>query len=281
MVDSLTFLNSLGAELTFGNTLPFLFTDLEGLGAEPVTLQTSKAFAQDGCDYFGTLSEPRLIRFRAHVGGDTKEAHNAARKLFSRVFAPKLETGMLTLRRGYSPEDAYIIEAKVYDGPHDIPSKSEYVSIYEVGLHCHYPFFRSAIQYGQKLIGFDGGLAFPVAFPITFGAQGTTADINCESALPTPFVVTFTGGAENPKLEKINTGEYIQLDKNLLEADVLVIDTTPNNIRVLVNGEDAFNYVNANNKYFQLTPGINTLRFSATSGNPEATLQWRNAYSGI
>ena len=93
--------------------------------------------------------------------------------------------------------------------------------------------------------------------------------------------MTFTGGAENPKLEKLNTGEYIQLDRSLLSTDVLVIDTTPNGIKVLVNGVDAFNYVNAGNKYFQLTPGINTLRFSATSGNPEATLQWRNAYSGI
>ena len=278
MVDNLTFKNSLGAEITFSHTLPFLFTDLEGLGAEPVILQTSKAFAQDGCDYYGTLSEPRLIRFRAHVGGDTKGAHDAARKQFSKVFAPKLETGMLTLRQGYDPADAYIIEAKVYDGPHDIPSKSEYVSIYEVGLHCHYPYFRSAIQYGKKLIGFEGGLTFPIAFSITFGDQGSTADINCESALPTPFTVTFTGGAENPKLEKINTGEYINWT-NLLKL-MYWIDTTPNNIRVLVNGEDAFNYVNANNKYFQLTPGINTLRFWQ---HPETrnTLQWRNAYSGI
>ena len=126
----------------------------------------------------------------------------------------------------------------------------------------------------------------PATFPISLAQQGDQIDIDYTGTLPAPLLIEFRGPAEVPKITKMQTQEFVEVNIEILEGEKLFIDTTPGEIDVYKDdGEGnitpAFNYINPSSQYFQLTSGTNTLAFSAGSGSPEVYLSWREQFVGV
>lgn len=285
-MQKVTFTNAIGESLTLSRTFPYLLQNLDGLGSPPITQLTQKGFQQDGVTHFGNLLESRLINFRAVIKDSDRSALIEKRKEIMRVFNPKLGNGVLI----YENDDVkYRIECLVYDGPHEIIGQSERTALiqsFDVGLFCPSPAWEGNVQNSLKMVGFVGGLTFPVTLPLSLAIQGDQVEIDYSGTLDAPLLIEFRGPAATPKITKVETGELVEVDLELLSGEKLFIDTTPGAINVFKddgagNLTSAFNYIDHTSIYFLLTQGTNTLSFEAASGSPEVYLYWRDQFLGV
>ena len=75
---------------------------------------------------------------------------------------------------------------------------------------------------------------------------------------------------ENPIVTNVTTGEFISVRRTIADTETLVINTKHGSKSVtLIDSDDvetnALNYVTSTSKFFQLAPGFNTIRFTATT----------------
>ena len=284
-MQKITFTNANGESVTLSQTFPYLWQDLDGITAPRPLCLTRRGFNQDGQSYFGSLLEPRYITFRAIINDSTKQELLEKRAEILRVFNPRLGLGELLYENGVN---TYYIKASVFDGPNDVlkaNSSNSNMQSFDIGLFCPQPGWESTIEHSEKLIGFIGGLTLPFTLPQTLAEQGSKVEINYSGTLDAPILVEFHGPGTMLKIIKEETGEYIEVDVELTADEKLYIDTTPGAYDVYTedvsgNKTSAFNKVKPYISYFQLTKGINTLSFSAASGEPEVYVKWRNQFIG-
>ena len=98
---------------------------------------------------------------------------------------------------------------------------------------------------------------------------------------PTWPVVTIVGPARNPRLTHSGQGRAIRIDIDVQVGDVLEVD--PARQTVQLNGSPRFETVRADNQWWQLAPGGNTLVYSrASSGltgaSSQVTVEWRDGW---
>jgi len=303
-MQKITYTNINNESVTLSRTFPYLLQNLDGLGAPPATPMQQKGFQQDGVNHFGNLLEPRTINFRAVVQDTIKSGLIAKREEIMRVFNPGLPAGILT----YENEGKkYRIIASAYDGPHEITARNARTAIvqsFDIGLFCPLPAWESYVETSLKMVGFIGGLMFATGvayyaywnewssssggtrFPMSFATTGDQVEIHYDGTLDAPLLIEFRGPATLPKITKLETGEFIGVNLELLEGEKLYIDTKPSAVNVYKDdGEGnitpAFNYINPLTAYFLLTTGMNTISFSATLGNPEVYLYYREQFVGV
>mgnify|MGYP002411558008 CR=1 FL=1 len=95
--------------------------------------------------------------------------------------------------------------------------------------------------------------------------------------------------AVNPKVINNNTGEFIQVNREVGADEKLIITTEFGNKRVTlkntVTGEEtnAFGWIDLDSTFFNLDVGDNLMSYSADSGQETAKvwIKWRNRYSGV
>lgn len=122
------------------------------------------------------------------------------------------------------------------------------------------------------------GLTFPMATPITFGSSPLGGEVTAvnDGTVPTPWVATFDGPLTNFTFEHVEAGRLMTFDGDLLAGDTLEVDADAHT--VLLNGTasryDWLRYPN----WFLLTPGLNTLRVTASVGTGGVTVEWRSAW---
>jgi len=287
MDKKITFISAAGDTLEAYTGGDYWLSDLTGVESTTQTIMTARGFQQHGSNYLGTLLESRMISFKLTMMDRSTAGLKAKRAHLLKVFNPVAGAGELILDMA---GDEYRIIASVYDGPHEVPAESidvpDYVQSFTVGLFCPRPAWESKTRYALKMVGFIGGFRFPFHFPFRLAEQGDAIEIDYPGTIDAPVLIEFIGPAVMPKITKRQTGENIEVDLDLQEGDKLYIDTTPGAINIYKTtcaGEQqsAFNFVNPLNSYFQLTHGINTLSFSAASGNPEVYIYYRDRYSGV
>jgi hypothetical protein len=96
-----------------------------------------------------------------------------------------------------------------------------------------------------------------------------------EGQVAAPVVIRIIGACVNPRIDNLTTGEFI-LFKNLTlgEDDVLEIDTTFGQKKVLLNGQNAFNKLDFSSTFFNLKIGENLIEFTDDTGSTAATIHF-------
>ena len=83
----------------------------------------------------------------------------------------------------------------------------------------------------------NNGIAFPLTFPINFGALtggiGTISNIGNTMAYP---VITVIGSCSNLVITNVTTSETMSLNVNLGATDILIIDNRPKTRSITLNG---------------------------------------------
>ena len=284
-MQKITFTNANNDSITLKDTFPYLLQNLSGIGAPNITALIQRGFQQEGVSYYGNLLEPRIISFRAVISSKQRNTLLGMRSEIFKVFNPALEAGVLTYDNGY---ESYQINCAVYEGPAEIlgqGARGPAMQSFDIDLLCPRPAWEGE-QMGGPLVGFVGGLTFPITFPITFAQQGEQEDIEYYGTLDAPLKIEVRGPVEAPKIIKVETDEFIEVDMEILTGEKLFIDTTPGAVDVYRQDNEgnvipAFNYINPASSYFQLTKGVNTLTYTAGSGSPEVYLYWREQFVGV
>ena len=123
-----------------------------------------------------------------------------------------------------------------------------------------------------------GGFTFPITFPLTFGAGGSSglvAVTNLGNA-PSPPTFRIYGPITNPSLRNETTGEQISLNLTIASGEYVDIDVK--NSSVLLNGT-ANRYSSLSvAQWWNVQPGVNQIRYSASSGSSTVDMTFRSAW---
>lgn len=130
---------------------------------------------------------------------------------------------------------------------------------------------------GPTVVG-GGGWTFPWTFPWTFGtSSGGTVSITNTGPFTTPPTMIVNGPATNPRIQNLDTGEFIQLDFAILTGETLVLNFRDQT--ALLNGTtDRWNFRKFGSTWFPLRPGLNPFQYTLAAGNGQLEIRWRNAW---
>lgn len=126
-----------------------------------------------------------------------------------------------------------------------------------------------------------GGLAFPHGHPHGFGSvvSGTIAITNLGNfRTPPTLTVTATAAMSNPKIEHVDSGEYIEASISLALGDVLVFDVANRQVTLNGSGSRTNTITRPGSSWWELYPGAQNVRFSAASGAGDLAVAWRDAW---
>lgn len=267
------FVNPAGAEINIGLSPPYLFEKISGIGAEDAQLITSDPAVIDGQTLQGCYFGCREITVTCHIFGNTRaEMYENRQKLIALLSSGQSKngaTGQLYYTNDYL---SVWIPAVVKRGPQNAERYGNYTKSIQLVFMCPGHLFRSVTQTEKQLAYLDGGLSFPLEIDmskeIMFGTRGFEAELTNVGDFPAPISVTITGPSLVPRLEKANTGEYIQLRQQLYSGDILQLDTTPGGLAATIQRADGFvesgfGYLDLGSTFFALDPGLNTIRYSS------------------
>lgn len=133
-----------------------------------------------------------------------------------------------------------------------------------------------------------GGLTFPLEFPLVIdgdpAAVGRPGYVQVDGTAATWPVLRVDGPCANPSVTHVATGRVLTVQTTLADGEWVEIDTRPGWRTVLRNnGGGAPLTAQSRIDLFQLTPGINEIRWTATDNTLTSSLAvtWWPAYKAI
>jgi len=286
-MESVTFINSLGESVYLGEDAPFVLIKIEGTGATDVYVQTQKSPFQDGTTYIDNTLEPRTISIELRILAENENEMVEYRHRLLQAFNPKLGLGELKYQFGNVTRRIKAIA----EFPPTFPHAGDFKDTMQpslIQLYCPDPYWYELDEEIWGLKSFEGGFEFPFSFSVSFGTVGTKLTIKNEGDVKTPIFFELFGPMVNPILNNETTGESLTVTQELLENEKLEINTAfgqKSVVKVDANGArtNAFHYVSATSKFFNLIPGDNVLSYTATGTTAEsnAVVRFRNRYLGV
>lgn len=132
-----------------------------------------------------------------------------------------------------------------------------------------------------NLTAVSGGLAFPLAYPRSYGGLSTSNVVNATNlgTYAAPWKATIAGPITNPSIEHVEQGLTLSFVGVVNSGETLVVETGIAN-SVLLNGTASrYSWVVDSSKFFKLNPGVNSVRFNGTTaGSPTMTFEWRSTW---
>lgn len=130
----------------------------------------------------------------------------------------------------------------------------------------------------------SGGLAYPLAYPLTYGTAGSPSNATCTNDGPEPAdpVLTFAGPLTTPKVVNSTLTRALEFDIILGPGQTLTVDVGRGS--VLLDGVTDRLTSRTNFsvpvRAFQLDPGDNNLTLLAASfgAGAQLTVAWRSTY---
>lgn len=285
-----TFINALGESIELNEKFPYILGRHTGFSSNEAVTQMSKGFSQNGSYYYGSLDNPRVLNITGYFNYSTDLEGKQRQKTIARVFNPRLGMGQVIYE---DSAGKYIIDAVVSLKPVIYKIDDEKYSMaraFDVVLTCPKPDWLSYEPYSIRMNALIGGMTFALQFPTTFAETGSGAEIEYEGDNPADIVFDFRvaeGGASmtNPKVTNAD-GEFIEIEKVIYQGEKILVDTNPDAPSIIFvdsdgNESDAWDLLVWGSNFFQLEHGSNAFSFSATSGDPEVYVSYREHFAGV
>lgn len=279
---TLTITSTNGTSITIGKTNPYILQKLEGLGIPNNTSESLKSPNQDGTSYVQTLLESREIELEFGILIAGFENQFALREAVCRTLNPKYELDILyTYPGGVKRITGHLAGPVAFPKGDDIGYQKAVCT-----LECNNPFWRDENPTGEILAVSAPAFRFPLIFnpEIEFSViLNKTITIVNVGHVPTPINIKFQGPALNPVITNETAGEFMKVNKGLLEGEVLEINTQFGNKYVRIDGVNAFGFIDTSSTFFSLQPGDNIITYDADSGSDsaEVILRYSNLYTGV
>jgi len=281
---TLTYTNATGASVTLRQIAPFFLSRLDGVGRIRQTINTFQAPEQDGAFYISSTVDMRNITIEGTVLAQTPDEAFAFRRHLLQIFTPKQRGTLIYRERQIS---CIVEEAGFSQG--NIPRAPAFF----ISLLCPSPFFEALETIREELASWQGKFVFPleiIAPGIELGARQPSQIITIENIGDVPcgcgIIFRALGSVQNPELYHVDTGEFIRLLTTVNTGEEYRVYTHFAGKRVLrISGgaeTNAFHLLDTDSVFFQLAPGINTLRYNAATNMEllEVSLYFRPLFLG-
>ncbi|NMA23986.1 MAG: phage tail family protein [Spirochaetales bacterium] len=279
-MDVIVITNKNGESITLGNQAPYFLETIDGVGEVPVSIESQKAPRQDGSTYIDNVLDNRAISIEGTIitKGDP-DAVLAARRQMQRVLNPKLDAVILT----YHQREIKGIAETTPVFPGGSGSKGLYYQKFLLHLICHEPFWLDPYYESREMSYLMGGIQFRLRLPTVFSYRGFKRRASNDGDVATPVEIEFKGPAVNPTVSNLTTGEFITVNRELAEDDVLTINTAFGKKHVTINGQNAFHYIDLDSVFWGLAPGENTLSYQSNNDSikTRVLVKWKNRYVGL
>lgn len=287
MIDEqFTFMGPTGQRIEFGNSAPFILLSHDGVGGAPATIQMQKSPYQDGQTYIDTLLEIRPIALQILIKADNQSELSTLRAKLINALNPKGGPRSLRYKVGEHEKEIFaaVEHAPVFASGGDNRGATFQVAL--INFICPDPCWRDINPTNIKLEDFVANFSFPFSFPVRFAIRGDTRTLVNAGHVPTPVKITFRGESINPKITKIDTGEFVKINRTIPAGYSLVITTGFNDKSVRIIAPDgvetnAMGYIDLNSTFFALDVGDNQLSFITDGGQPDVYIEYRNLYLGV
>ncbi len=279
-MDSIIITNQNGESITLGNQAPYFLETIDGVGEVPVAIESQKAPKQDGSTYIDNTLENRAISIEGTITtkGDPA-AVLVARRLMQRVLNPK--SGEVTLTYHQREITGIAETTPVFPGGQG--SKGLYYQKFLLHLICHEPFWLDPYFESREMSYLMGGIQFRLMLPTMFSYRGFKRRAINGGDVAAPVEIEFKGPAVNPTVSNLTTGEFMTVNRELVEDDVLTINTAFGKKYVHINGQNAFHYIDLGSTFWQLATGENILAYESNNDSikTRVVVKWKNRYVGI
>lgn len=283
-MENFIYTNPRGKKIELNYDGDYLIDSYDGLtnaAIEPITI---KGYRQNGYTLNGLTYGSRLINITFYLCGRNAEDLYKKRAELSSVFNPLLGEGLLTYTNDYTSKSIRCIPSVAPT----INDRTGLLLSVAVELTAHNPFWFDTAESALLLEGFTGGLKFPIKFSPSqkFANKDTVAVVRIEGDIPSPIRAEFRGASLKPRLTLTNTGEFIEVDKEMSAGEKMIITTEYGNKNVIyenANGDhsSAYHLINLDSTFFSLPYGENTISFTSQLGEPQVYIYWRNYYAGV
>lgn len=289
-MQKLTFINPMSESFVVTYSKPFVLQDLVGLSDIPVEMLATVGYNQDGQTPKGQIFQPRPISFSVVVLGENAGEVFERRRQLLRFFNPKYEFRVIY-------ENDYVtvkFDCRIDGPPRFPPTQSNNGRPDQkcaISLICDNPYLFDVNETTVSMSIEEPKFGFPLMFfnEITMSTLiGTRVVVNNTGDVDTPVKIQFNGATVNPKIINETTGEYIKVNREIQEDEILEIFTGYGKKYVEIikpdgSRENAFHYIDLTSKFFQLVAGGNILSYEADSGADSAMvfIYYTNRYVGV
>lgn len=274
----ITFINARGDSVELAHRSPFFINKIEGLGDVEADVQSQKAPFQDGSTFIDSVFAERFISLEVAIMKD----FDVNRRLLSSVFNPKLGEGTIVYEKNGLIREIKAIAEHIPSFPDNRPNPYRMAMI---DLICHNPYWQSTEVTEDPV--FEPLFSFPFSGAFEMGIQRDERIIYNDGDAPTPVQIEFYGPAMNPVITNVTTGEFIKVNRTLVEGEYLRIDTTRGQKSVVLVSEDGtetnvFNWIDIDSTFFELAIGENIVEYASDSDvRTTVNINYKKLYNAV
>ena len=254
-----------GDSISLGSGGDFGLLEYEGFEASEYTISFDSNAQLDGGTVAGKKVEPRPIKL---VGEYLRvDKSDRMRQRLIKLFNPK-KTGELTVTFGnVSRKIQYEVEAFKVDEQNIFRPLR-----FTANLICPSPYWLDTETFAKNMAGVRKLLAFPFIIPKQRGVVMSYREMQQEAVIVNKgnrevgLNVTFEakrGSVLNPALYNLSKKQYLRMELEMQEGDVLTICTIPGKKRVEWNGANAIQYIDRGSVFFGIAPGETVIKYDA------------------
>lgn len=277
----------------------FGITRIEGLESSELEINTTDNALVDGSTVDGKRIKSRPIHLEATLRDDKNNEANRQRII--KFFNPKY-TGKLTVNyNGTIRNIEYELEGWTFVATSNVYNQ---LSI-SVDLMCPDPYMKNIDNFGQNMADISKQIAFPwrvvkqkVVVPDPYkgltlpgqitGYRTLTKEVLLpnDGDVPTGVQIQFIaerGPCKNPKITLLGTGQFVRVKIDMVQGDVLLVDTNNRHQVIELNGTNVYQKIDRLSEPFELAVGNNYLEYDADENytNLDVRLYYTPLYLGV
>ncbi len=267
---------------------PFLLADCDGLYGIENNVTMSDNTMTDGATYQGSVAKKRNIVLTLK----TKENHRLRRYELYQLFSQGTKGTLTYMEDETERAINYYVEKVDVDSVKNVRTAT-------VSLLCPDPYFEATADKELTMAGWEQEWEFIhefVAEGEEFGRRvqekiKTIENTSGAKGIGLTIEIYANGAVSDPQITHVESGDYIKVGTeahplNMVSGDILTVTTQTNNKKVkLTHGgttTEINEYLDEGSEFIQLQAGINTIGYSAGSGESNMTVKliYREKYLG-
>lgn len=267
---------------------PFLLADCDGLYGIENNVTMSDNTMTDGATYQGSVAKKRNIVLTLK----TKENHRLRRYELYQLFSQGTKGTLTYMEDETERAINYYVEKVDVDSVKNVRTAT-------VSLLCPDPYFEATADKELTMAGWEQEWEFIhefVAEGEEFGRRvqekiKTIENTSGAKGIGITIEIYANGAVSDPQITHVESGDYIKVGTeahplNMVSGDILTVTTQTNNKKVkLTHGgttTEINEYLDEGSEFIQLQAGINTIGYSAGSGESNMTVKliYREKYLG-
>ena len=267
---------------------PFLLADCDGLYGIENNVSMPDNTMTDGATYQGSTAKKRNIVLTLK----TKENHRLGRYELYQLFSQGTKGTLTYIEDETERAINYYVEKIEVDSEKNVRTAT-------VSLLCPDPYFEATADKELTMAGWESCFEFVHEFIATgeeFGHRvqeriKTIENTSGAKGIGLTIEIYANGQVTNPQITHIESGNYIKVGTTgnplvMVSGDVLTVTTHTNNKKVKLTHAGKTTgineYLDEESEFIQLQAGLNTIGYSAESGEGNMTVKliYREKYLG-